>query len=82
MDGVTGEQNTYKQMRDKSVKCALWLKKQQVQPGDIISICTHNHLDTYVPLLASLFVGTIANPWNDNIVKSILIFLHIFKPVR
>ncbi|KYM80058.1 hypothetical protein ALC53_09584 [Atta colombica] len=45
---VAGTKTTFAEMTEKSVKCALWLREQAVQPGDIIGICTHNHLESYV----------------------------------
>lgn len=48
VEAVTGTKTTFAEMTEKSVKCALWLREQAVQPGDIIGICTHNHLESYV----------------------------------
>ncbi|KAL0105335.1 hypothetical protein PUN28_016768 [Cardiocondyla obscurior] len=64
---VTGTETTFTEMTEKSVKCALWLREQAVQPGDIIGICTHNHLESYIPLLAALYVGAISNPWDNEL---------------
>lgn len=73
MEAVTGTETTFAEMTEKSVKCALWLKEQAVQPGDIIGICTHNHLESYVPLLAALYVGAISNPWDNELSPSTLL---------
>ncbi|XP_070169309.1 luciferin 4-monooxygenase-like [Polyergus mexicanus] len=59
VDAKTGEENTFQQMRERSVKCALWLKKCGVECNDIVTMCTSNHLDTYIPYLASLYIGAI-----------------------
>lgn len=67
VEAVTGAATTFAEMTEKSVKCALWLREQAVQPGDIIGICTHNHLESYVPLLAALYVGAISNPWDNEL---------------
>lgn len=50
-------------MREKSVICALWLKKQGIKPNDIVAICTDNYFDAYIPYLACLYICVIANPW-------------------
>ncbi|XP_025158095.1 4-coumarate--CoA ligase 2-like [Harpegnathos saltator] len=67
VEAVSGAETTFAEMTEKSVKCALWLREQGVQPGDIIGICTHNHLESYVPLLAALYLGAISNPWDNEL---------------
>ena len=59
----TGEKITFAQMKDRTVRCALWLQKQGITRNDIVCISTQNQTDDYVPLLASFYVGAICNPW-------------------
>ncbi|XP_071648740.1 uncharacterized protein [Temnothorax longispinosus] len=81
VEAVTGTETTFAEMTEKSVKCALWLREQAVQPGDIIGICTHNHLESYVPLLAALYVGAISNPWDNELSPTTArYFLLLTKP--
>lgn len=63
VDGITGYEDSYANITDRSIKCALWMREQGVQPGDVVGVCTHNQLDTAIPLIASLFIGAICNPW-------------------
>lgn len=35
------------------------MRSRGLKPKDIISICSHNHLDTVVPLYAAFFLGVI-----------------------
>lgn len=79
MEAITGTETTFAEMTEKSVKCALWLKEQAVQPGDIIGICTHNHLESYVPLLAAFYVGAISNPWDNELSPSTLLLSVLFQ---
>ncbi|XP_070168894.1 uncharacterized protein [Polyergus mexicanus] len=65
VDAKTGEKNTFQQMRERSVKCALWLKKFGVRRNDIVTVCTSNHLDTYIPYLATLYIGAILTVWHE-----------------
>jgi len=59
VDETTGEENTFLQMRERSVTCAVWLKNLGVGCNDIVTVCTSNHLDTYIPYLATLYIGAI-----------------------
>ena len=52
-------------MADKSVKCAMWLRDQNIQPGDVIGICTSNSMNMYIPCFASMYVGAVFNAWWD-----------------
>ncbi|XP_046423351.1 4-coumarate--CoA ligase 1-like [Neodiprion fabricii] len=49
-------------MRDRSVRCALWMKANGLLPGDVVMICDHHHLDLAMPCLAALYLGAIFNP--------------------
>lgn len=35
------------------------MRRRGIKPGDIVTVCSHNHLDTVVPLLATFFLGAI-----------------------
>jgi len=83
VDAMTGEENTFQQMRERSVKCALWLKQMGIQRNDGIVVYTSNHLDAYIPYLATLYIGAILHVWNINepsklILFRISVFLFIF----
>jgi len=66
LDARTEETVTYAELQDKVVRCALWLQKQGIKSGDIISICTGNHLNSIVPCLSAAYINAIFNPWNEN----------------
>lgn len=72
VEATTGTESTFAEMTEKSVKCALWLREQGIRSGDIIGICTHNHLESYVPLLGALYIGAISNPWDNDLSPSTL----------
>lgn len=59
-------QETFETMADKSVRCALWLQSQNIKEGDVIAICTHNHLNQIYPALAAMYIGAVMNPWWDH----------------
>lgn len=73
VDAETGEQVTFQQMRQNSIKCALWLKKEGIKKGDVITICSRNPSLVYVPFLASIYIGAIANPWEEEYFRGIFI---------
>ncbi|CAK9828894.1 Luciferin 4-monooxygenase [Anthophora retusa] len=63
-DAITGTEDSFADIADRAVKCALWLQKQGIGKGDIVAISSHNHLDTIIPFVAALFLGAIVNPWD------------------
>ncbi|XP_018404397.1 PREDICTED: uncharacterized protein LOC108781032 [Cyphomyrmex costatus] len=82
IDAVTEEQTTYQQMRENSVKCALWLQQLQCK-NTIITICTRHKTLEYIPFLASLYVGATVNTWNEKYMDDrirIMYFLTEYVP--
>ncbi|XP_077265597.1 luciferin 4-monooxygenase-like isoform X2 [Temnothorax americanus] len=64
-----GKESTYAEMKERSIKCALWLRNHGIQKGDKVGIWTGNHIDTYVPVFASLYVAAIICPWDNKVSK-------------
>ncbi|XP_011879391.1 PREDICTED: uncharacterized protein LOC105568371 [Vollenhovia emeryi] len=64
IDAFSGKQDTYADMSERSIKCALWLKKQGIKPGDIIGLCCDNEMDGITILLGTLYISAISNPWD------------------
>lgn len=58
MYAETGREITYKEIIDRSVKLALWMKEEEVYPGDLVAICTSHHVGFYA-FLACLYVGAV-----------------------
>lgn len=77
IDAETGQEITFEEMREKSVKCALWLKKQRIYRNNVITVCTMNQLDAYVPFLAALYIGCKVNPLDEYFVKGRLSYLFV-----
>ncbi|XP_024871901.1 uncharacterized protein LOC112454639 [Temnothorax curvispinosus] len=83
VNAETKEQITFQQMRENSVKCALWLKKVGVKKGDVVTICTRNPSVVYMPFLASIYIGAIVNPWEEKYFRDmirVMYFLVINEP--
>ncbi|XP_050465684.1 uncharacterized protein LOC126858956 isoform X1 [Cataglyphis hispanica] len=81
VDAETEEANTFQEMREKSVKCALWMKRSGILPNDVIMVCTNNQLDAYVPFLAALYIGAVVSPLDQYFVEDNLsYFLEQVKP--
>ncbi|XP_026671065.1 luciferin 4-monooxygenase-like isoform X2 [Ceratina calcarata] len=57
IEATTGKQSTYKEMLDKSVRCAIWLRKAGVKPGDVVAVCSSCYCENYIPFLACLYIG-------------------------
>lgn len=66
LDALTEEVVTYVELQNKIVRCALWLKEQGISRGDVISVCTHNHVNSLVPCLAATYINAIFNPWDED----------------
>ncbi|XP_072767524.1 LOW QUALITY PROTEIN: uncharacterized protein [Anoplolepis gracilipes] len=66
IDACTEQVVTYAELQNKVVKCALWLQKQGIKLCDIVSLCTSNHFNSFVPCLATIYVNAIFNPWEEN----------------
>ncbi|XP_011872252.1 PREDICTED: luciferin 4-monooxygenase-like [Vollenhovia emeryi] len=81
IDAFTGQQNTYAEMTDRSIRCALWLKKQGVQPGDIIGLCTDNNLDAMLILLGIMYLNGKCNTWDHELtITTAKFFLSLMSP--
>ncbi|XP_014203354.1 luciferin 4-monooxygenase-like [Copidosoma floridanum] len=81
IDAATGGQTTFAEMRDLSVRCALWLRKQGIGCGDVVTLCTHNHSDAYAPCLAIHYTGAIYNAWNhETTLQSTRHVMKLFRP--
>ncbi|XP_074105962.1 uncharacterized protein LOC141531830 [Cotesia typhae] len=78
IDGASGKKDTYQNMSDRSIRCALWLKKQGIKTGDVVGFCSKSHLNSCIPFYASLFVGAIFNPWWDSSLDEELV-IYFFK---
>lgn len=61
-------------MKEQSIKCALWLRKHGIQKGDKVGIWTDNHIDTYIPVFASLYVAAVICPWDHKVSKGTSFF--------
>ncbi|XP_058802807.1 uncharacterized protein LOC131670845 [Phymastichus coffea] len=66
----TGENTTFAELKDRSARCALWLREQGIGKDDVISISTPNQTDDLVPYIATLFVGAIVNPWYHDLTEA------------
>lgn len=77
VDVETERATTFQEMREKSIKCAIHMKKIGIKKGDMVVVCTHNYIDAYIPYLACLYNGIIVDLWHEDYVKSrnVTIFL-------
>jgi len=66
IDAQTDTIVTYAELQNKIVRCALWLQQQGIKDGDVVSLCSNNHLDSIVPWLATTYLNAIFNPWNED----------------
>lgn len=64
MDATKGKEITFQEIRNKSVKLALWMKMSGICPGDEIIISSNHYAVVYV-FFASLFIGAIPTLWHE-----------------
>lgn len=55
----TGIEESFKKLLSKCIKIAIFMKEQDIQPGDVISMCSENTLNNSAVLFASIFIGSI-----------------------
>ncbi|XP_025262010.1 4-coumarate--CoA ligase 1-like [Camponotus floridanus] len=81
LDACTEKAVTYAELQDKIVRCALWLQKQGIKSGDVVSVCTNNQLNSIVPCMASVYINVIFNPWDENMdLKTSLHVMRLTTP--
>ncbi|KAF5272630.1 hypothetical protein FQR65_LT04871 [Abscondita terminalis] len=57
IDGITGEEDTFGDLKERCVRAAIGMKKAGIQYGDVVSVCTSNHLNSCVPHISAMFIG-------------------------
>nr|XP_022910027.1 4-coumarate--CoA ligase 1-like [Onthophagus taurus] len=62
IDGLTDEIQTYEDLLSKCIKTSKAMLNLGILPGDLITPLTHNHLDSCIPFISSLFTGTLSAP--------------------
>ncbi|XP_060522588.1 uncharacterized protein LOC132699735 [Cylas formicarius] len=57
IDADTDKMETYREVKTRSVRVAIELRKLGIESKDVVLICCKNNLDNIVPLLASFYLG-------------------------
>lgn len=60
----TGEIDTYSELFTRCIRTALKLKKMGIKPGDIVGVCSHNHINNCVPNIAAQMIGAITTNYD------------------
>lgn len=60
----TGEEQTYQQILNASIKLAIYLNKIGVKVDDCVAICSENNTEFCIPVCASLYLGATVCPLN------------------
>ncbi|GAB0097778.1 luciferin 4-monooxygenase [Sergentomyia squamirostris] len=64
IDGVTSEEMTYTQLRDRSLHYASAMMDQGLKEGDVIGICSENRLEYPCVLYGAFYLGLTVAPLN------------------
>lgn len=79
IDSQTGEKCSYRKLANESIRLALWLKKQEINPGDIVSICSDHRIAIWSPFCATLFIGANLNIWYDHWSRNQKLYLPVSR---
>lgn len=77
IDAKTDEKITFAEMRDRSVRCALWLRKQGINENDVVGMSTPIQKHDYIPYLGTLFINSILNSWACDASSGKKIYINI-----
>nr|XP_023020778.1 4-coumarate--CoA ligase 1-like [Leptinotarsa decemlineata] len=59
IDGLTGQQETYSNVKKRSARLALHMERLGIVPGDIIISCMKNSMNSVIPHIGTLCLGAI-----------------------
>ncbi|XP_017775777.1 PREDICTED: luciferin 4-monooxygenase-like [Nicrophorus vespilloides] len=57
INGETGELDYYSSFFERSLRTAIEMKSRGIKPKDVVSVCSHNHMNSHLPLISAAFVG-------------------------
>ncbi|PKY44438.1 acetyl-CoA synthetase-like protein [Rhizophagus irregularis] len=66
IDGITDKKLTFGQLKTNSKKLASGLKNIGFEHGDVLAICSHNHIDYPVVIFGAIAAGGIVTTVNPN----------------
>ncbi|KAK4873384.1 hypothetical protein RN001_015413 [Aquatica leii] len=76
----TGNIDTYGDLLKRCVRASVYLKKIGLQPGDFISVCTYNHLNACVPMIAAFFINAIMSALDPTL--SLEDMVHLLQQIK
>ena len=59
------ENLNFKDLKERSIRCAIWLRKQNIGAGDVVILSAYNQINNFVIPLSTFFVGAIYSPWDS-----------------
>lgn len=77
IDASNGIVKKYSETLDLSLKIAQYLSDKKFKPGDILSVCSENHVNFFAPIFAAFFQGLCVAPINNT--YSIGELIHVIK---
>lgn len=57
IDVESDQRESYSTLLEKCIRVALELQRRGLKKGDVICLCTNNHLNSVVPFISGLFLG-------------------------
>lgn len=81
IDAVTGKQETYGELLNRSCKTAAAMKQRGIKERDIVMFCSYNHMDVCVPYIATFWLGAIPTAVDPSMTLDELVYLlNLVKP--
>ncbi|KAF2902427.1 hypothetical protein ILUMI_03757 [Ignelater luminosus] len=80
IDGLTGEVDTYNSVFQRSIRTAITMRSKGITREDIITVCSYNHLNTNIPIIASLLLGVKTASIDPTLALSDAV--HLLKQVK
>ena len=64
IDATTNTTENFDQMKEFSIRIAVWLHKQGVGPREVVAISCSRHSKLYSIICATFYLGAIYSPWH------------------
>lgn len=79
---MTKQQSTFKEIKEKSIRMAECLQHEGIKEGDVVGLCSENHIEFVAVLFGTMYLGATLAPFNITYSEGrmhILIFKRLLR---